>query len=312
MNTEAPRIALIVNPVSAGGSTGRKWPAIEARLRTSLPSFTVLRTEFREHATQLTREALRSGHDCIVSVGGDGTHHEVLNGFYDGNMPLAPSARLAIIPNGTGSDLARTLGIGSTDEAITSLVAQQVRKVDVGRASFTRFDGTPGLRYFLNVADFGIGGAVVERVNRSGHYKGGKLAYFVAIVQTLLSYRSPQLRLQIDGEEFDERMLNVIMAKGKYYGGGIHVARDAELDNGRFEVLIINSISALTAFRYLHTFYDGSFVEIERLVRRRQATRIVASSSERVLIDLDGEAPGQLPLVVELLPSALNLVGAPR
>jgi len=123
-------------------------------------------TAHQGHATKLTKQALNDGYDHVASVGGDGTHHEVLNGFFDGYLPINPTASMSIIPHGTGSDLARTLNLNTPFEGIDLMTNGQFQKVDIGRASFTHFNGTPGVQYFLNVADFGIGGMVVERVQR--------------------------------------------------------------------------------------------------------------------------------------------------
>lgn len=302
------RTAFIVNPVSACGGTGRQWPSIEAKLRARVAPFDVFFTVRRGHATELTRRALYDGYACVVSVGGDGTHHEVVNGFFDNGVPIAPDARMAILPNGTGSDLARTLGIRTIDEAIEGLAAGRTARIDVGRARYVNFDGVEAAAYFINVADFGIGGAVVERVQGGRRFRRGKLVYFYALIRTLLAYKAPVMRVDIDGEVFDEPLLNVILANGRYYGGGIHVARDARLDSGVFETLLIRRISLWTALRCLPAFYDGTFVELEHIVYRRRGTRITATTPERVIIDLDGEAPGRLPLTVDILPAALNMV----
>jgi len=308
MKVNDKRVAVVVNPVSRSGRTGKHWPKYEAALRKSLDNFSVFMTAHQGHATKLTKQALNDGYDHVASVGGDGTHHEVLNGFFDGYLPINPTASMSIIPHGTGSDLARTLNLNTPFEGIDLMTNGQFQKVDIGRASFTHFNGTPGVQYFLNVADFGIGGMVVERVQRGKLQSHGKLGYLWSIIVSLFAYQSPEMRIQIDGEVLEQKTLNVIMAKGEYYGGGIHVARHARLNSGKFEVIIINDIKFMRALRYLPRFYDGTFIEIEELVLRRKAARIVAESDARVLINLDGEAPGQLPLAVEILPSALNLL----
>jgi diacylglycerol kinase family enzyme len=106
----------------------------------------------------------------------------------------------------------------------------------------------------------------------------------------------------------ETRTINVIVANGQYYGGGIHVARDARMDDGQFEIYVLGDIKLLTALRYLHTFYLGTYLRYPHLVRRFTGTRIVAQSDERVLLNLDGEQPGQLPTAIELLPAALPFV----
>lgn len=304
----AERIAVIVNPVSAGGRTGRRWPALHATMREVLDDFTVFTTQYRDHATVLTKQALRSGYTRIVSVGGDGTHHEILNGFFDGYLPINPAASLAIVPQGTGSDLARTLGIAKSRDAIEMIRHGRSMQIDIGRVTFTRWDGEPGVRYFINIADFGIGGAIVQRIEGSKRRLGTTLAYLWGLLRTLATFKPQHLTLQIGGALIEGDFLDVIVANGQYYGGGIRVARSARLDSGHFEVICVPQVPFWEALPNLLKLYDGSFVENPRWAKTFQASRIVAQSPEKVLIDLDGEGPGTLPLAIEILPAALKLV----
>lgn len=306
--THDHKIAAIVNPSSANGRTGKHWPDIESRLRGAVGEFTTFTTKRPGHAVDLTRKAIQDGHDLVISVGGDGTHCEVVNGFYDGNLPVNPAAAMAIFPHGTGSDLARGMGVRKFDDALAMLRTRTITKVDIGRVTLTLPHGGTQVRYFLNVADFGIGGAVAERVNGQTKRFGPFLTFLYAVLRTLLTFKNPLVSIQIDGELFETRTINVIVANGQYYGGGIHVARDARMDDGQFEVYVLGDIRLLTALRYLHTFYLGTYLRYPHLVRRYTGTRITAQSDERVLLNLDGEQPGQLPAAIELLPAALPFV----
>ncbi len=302
------KIAVIVNPSSANGRTGKRWSGIEQSLRSVLGDFTTLITKRPGHAVELTRKALQDGCELIVSVGGDGTHCEVVNGFFEGNLPVNPAAAMAIFPHGTGSDLARGMGVRNPEDTLRMLAERKMAKIDLGRVTLTLPHGGTQVRYFLNIADFGIGGAVAERVN--GHTKrlGPFLTFLSAVLRTLLTFRNPVVSLQIDGTMMETRTINVIIANGQFYGGGIHVARDARMDDGQFEVYVLGDIRLLTALRYLHTFYLGTYIRYPHLVQRFKATRVVAQSDERVLLNLDGEQPGQLPAAVELLPAALQFI----
>jgi YegS/Rv2252/BmrU family lipid kinase len=302
------RVACIVNPHSAAGKTERQWPTLELALASHVDVGAVYKTQGRGHATELTAEALRAGYETIVSVGGDGTHHEVVNGFFNNGEAINPNAALAIMPCGTGSDMARMLGIHSTTKAIAAIAGGKTQRADLGRAQFTLFDGAQATRLFVNVADFGAGGAVAERIDQGPKWLGGKLAYLWAVLYTVLTYRSPLVRIRINGDHLEGKFLNIIMAKGAYYGGGIHVAPEARLDSGVFEVFVLKDMSIATALWYLPRFYNGTFVAVEALVSRYQATSIMADSNERVVLDLDGEAPGQLPVTADLIPGALNLI----
>ena len=201
MSSESPtKTAVIVNPYSANGKTRKKWPVLRERIQEVIGDFTTYITERPGHASDLTRQALREGHDRIVSVGGDGTHHEVVNGFFDGYLPINPAATLAIFPHGTGSDLVRTVGVTSTTEALEALKGGHTQNIDLGRSTFTLESGEPKARYFINVADFGAGGAVVERVNGAKKRLGPMLTFFVALLRTVFTFKAPEVKLQLNGE----------------------------------------------------------------------------------------------------------------
>lgn len=302
------KTAVIVNPKSANGRTGKRWSGLETALREPLGTFTTFMTKRPGHAIDLTRRALGDGYELVVSVGGDGTHCEVVNGFFEGNLPVNPNATMAIFPHGTGSDLARGLGVRQRVDALAMLRDRHVSRIDLGRVTLTLPHGGTQVRYFLNIADFGIGGAVAERVNGQTKRFGPFLTFLGAVLRTLATFRNPVISLQIDGETFSTRTINVIVANGRYYGGGIYVARDARMDDGLFDVFVLGDIRLHTALRYLHTFYLGTYTRYPHLVKTYRAKRVVAQSDERVLLNLDGEQPGQLPAAIELLPAALNFM----
>lgn len=302
-----PKAAAIVNPRSANGRTEELWPEIAAALHEVLGEFRFVLCKRPGHATELAREALHGGCNLIVSVGGDGTHNEVINGFFEGERRINPKAVMAILPQGTASDFARTLGIGDTEQAIAQLAAGEIVLADVGRVHFQDEFGGPAIRHFLNVAHFGLGGTVAERANEGSKAVGGSFPYFVASLKTFVEFDKPLLRLQIDDHKIEERCIDVIVANGRYFGGGIEVSEDVRLDDGRFEVYVVGDLSRGEALAALTRLYGGTVDEIDQ-VRHFRAKRVCVESEERVRVNLDGENPGYVPARVKLLPAALRLV----
>ncbi|MBI4556151.1 MAG: diacylglycerol kinase family lipid kinase [Candidatus Hydrogenedentes bacterium] len=303
---------VVVNPKAGHGRIRLHWPRHEKVLRDILHEPEVVFTEQRGHAAELTRKALLEGYERIVSVGGDGTHHEVVNGFFNQAMPINPNATLGILPAGTGSDLARTLGLSSFRQGLEVLASGKAFGADVGRVQFTSHNGEQSLMHFINVADFGAGGAVAARVNRSSKRFGGFASYLWAVVRTLLTFKNPRVHLEIDGECLEQRCNNVIIANGQYYGGGMHVAPEASLTSGHFEIFVIGDVTRREAFQNLPRLYRGTLKERPDLVRYFCARQIKADSDEEVLLNLDGEQPGRLPAVVQTLPSALLVIAPGR
>ena len=300
----------IVNPRSANGATARAWPALAHKLENAIGSFETLFTDGPGAATRLARDALRGGASLVVSVGGDGTHNEVSNGFFDGATAVAPDATFGIIPAGTGGDFRRSFGWSADPrEAIERLRTGARRRIDVGRLEFIATDGQPASRCFVNVASFGIGGLVDDKVNRSSKLLGGRLSFSLASLRALLEYRDQKVRLTLDGGAPEALCVtNVAMANGQFFGAGMWVAPEAKLDDGLFDVTIWQGFGLSDFLLRSRRIYDGTHVKFSG-TRVLRARRVVAESDERVLLDVDGEQPGRLPATFELLPQALWIAG---
>ena len=118
---------VVVNPASANGRTGRRWPELAAKLRSRIGDFEAAFTKAPKEATSIVRQALRDGTNHVVSVGGDGTHNEVINGFFDGREQVAEGIKLSLIPTGTGGDLRRTVGLpDSPIDAIDYVITHEL------------------------------------------------------------------------------------------------------------------------------------------------------------------------------------------
>ena len=174
-------VLVIVNPASGGGRTGRSWPAVAARLRAAGLDFDTAMTSCLCEAIELSRQAVAEGRPLIVAAGGDGTINEVANGFFARGGEPAAGPRLGVLPTGTGGDLRRTLGFPQdVGEAAAVLLAGRTRRIDAGRVTCTRPDGETTVRYFVNIADAGIGGDVVHQVNSGRRVINGEVTFMLA------------------------------------------------------------------------------------------------------------------------------------
>jgi YegS/Rv2252/BmrU family lipid kinase len=301
------KAAFIVNPASANGSTGKRWPAIWERISARGPEHSALLTARPGHATDLAVGALTAGVDTVVAVGGDGTLSEVANGFFAG-AERYPNAALGLLPFGTGGDFRRTLGIPmDLDAAIESINARRLRNIDVGRIEMQGLEGGTLVRHFINIADAGIGGVVVERVNRTSKLFGGKASFMYASIATLLSYRPQEVAVKTEERSWSGRAQNVVVANGQYFGGSMHVAPAAEPDDGQFEVIVFGDIARFEAIRSINDIYKADHLKNPKVTGWRSG-RVEVTSPERVLIDVDGEMCGTLPAIFTVLPKALSVV----
>ena len=300
---------VIVNPNSSNGKTGRKWADIREGLQNAVGDFDERFTAGPDNATSIVRDALRDGCERIVVVGGDGTNNEVVNGFFDGDEPINPEAVLGFVPRGTGGDLRKTLGIGSKlTDCLPVLERNNTRTVDLGRTRFEDNTGEQTNRYFINIASFGIGGLVDKKVNESSKALGGKASFFIGTFKAMLAYRNKPIRLKVD-DHFDETVVvnNIAVANGQYFGGGMWVAPEASPDDGLFDLVILGDFNALDLILQGSTIYKGTHIESPK-VRTLRGRHVEASCSDQVLIDMDGEQPGRLPITLDVVPKAIKLV----
>jgi len=307
------KTVFIINPKSGNGSTERGWPRIRHKVLSKLGPFEEYWTGKQGDATTLTQASLRQGAGRIVCVGGDGTLNEVVNGFMAQTGPVCTDAVLGFIPNGTGCDFARTLPVGKgIDETIDTILRGYQETVDVGRIRYCDETGFTHIRYFLNIASFGIGGEVDQRVNRSSKIAGPFLSFIWATLISILTYDKKKIRLRVD-EHFDKTVTawNVAVANGRYHGGGMLVAPEAKIDDGLFHITLIGDLSLPSIFRHLPKLYNGRIGKI-RQVRFLVGKHVKAMSSEQVLLDVDGEPVGRLPVELDILPGAIRMYAKER
>ena len=308
-----PRTLLIVNPSAQNGQLGRRWPELGATLRRELGSFEEAMTSGPGDATRLAREAVQGGIDTVVAVGGDGTTNEVVNGFFDGDRALTTTTALAVLPFGTGGDFRKSIGLPpDTRVAARALAERHIRTIDVGHLELTGRDGAAQARIFINIASFGVSGLVDEYVNQTSKRLGGRLSFMLATARAGFTYDNQRVRLVFDGDSagaVDVTVYLVAIANGRYFGGGMHIAPDAELDDGQFDVVAMGDVSKWDLLRHGRRIYNGTHLELDKVSHRRARTvRAEPVGSEPVRLDVDGETPGILPATFRLLPGALRLV----
>lgn len=292
---------VIVNPASASGSTGEAWPQIASDLRSQFGSFRVVFTKHRGDAAALAGEAARKGAKLIIACGGDGTVSEVANGI----LASGKDAELGILPSGTGGDFRRTLEIPSRSrDAARVLRTGRTVRIDVGRVSFVDENGAEAMRYFVGVASCGMSTKVIERVKADG------ISFASSLLQTAMRNEATRLVVQLD-DAHDRHLTvsNLCIANARYFGGGMKIAPDAKLTDGKFDVVGVGDLSALKIFTSAPRVYFGSHLsmrEVSHAFARKVNVRPADRATE-VALEIDGELPGRLPATFQIIPEALRV-----
>jgi YegS/Rv2252/BmrU family lipid kinase len=237
-----------------------------------------------------------------VVVGGDGSVNEVANGIAGRD-----GVEIAVLPRGTGWDFVRTYGIPHRlARAIEVALTGRPRAIDLGRVRYRTWAGGDAEGWFANIASAGMSGAIAQRANETTKALGGKVSYLLAIFAVFARWRVGSVRVEVDGEVREGRMHDVVVANGRYFGGGMMICPEASPDDGRFDVLLIGDLTKRDLLLTLPKTYRGSHLPHPKaeLLRGRA---VWIDGAQPLPIQLDGEQPGTTPARFDVVPGALRL-----
>lgn len=307
-NIDQKEWLVIVNP-NAGKRRGAKdWDKISVILKKENLSFAVKFTERKGHAVILTLEAISAGFRKIITVGGDGTLNEVVNGVFSNDVCPSKEISLALIPVGTGNDWGRMFGIPLNYEIAVKIIRDNKMMVhDVGLVSY--YDSTEKKkRYFINIAGLGFESVVVRKTNlQKEKGRGGKLIYFYNLLTSLLSYNNTKAEIIIDGEIIHADVFSVNIGNGRYCGGGMRQTPDALPNDGLLDVTIINGMGKFEIIRNLKILYDGTILNHPK-IDGYKCKSIKVSSDSIIYTEADGESLGHTPAEFSIIPASINII----
>jgi len=301
------RLCLVVNPRAGGRGAEGSLRRIVRVLGDHGLDHDVELTAAPGDATRIARRRLEEGCRFLVAVGGDGTVHEVVNGMLDeGGRPVAADAVLGVVAAGSGCDYIRTFGLPSRPaRAVARLVGEAVARVDVARIGYADATGRPAARHFANIAEVGLGASTAARANRLPRLLG-QGRYLVAFWAVLPSYRPGSARIEVDGTAaYEGRAVNVVVANGRYFGGGMHISPRSQPSDGVLEVLVFTGRKT-DSFTMLAKVYRGRHVPHRGIVELRGG-RIRVEAERPLDVEADGEVLGAGDVTIEVLPSVLTL-----
>jgi diacylglycerol kinase (ATP) len=300
-----PDVKLIVNPIAGAGKSVKRWPEIRKLLSQSHYDFDYALTESRGHAIELAKTAAKSGYRTIVSVGGDGTINEIVNGIYQsGNIH---NVNMGIISTGTGADYIRTIGIPRYyADACKKLLSPRIKKVDIGRVECIS-KGEKLSRLFINFAGMGFDAEIVKATTIKYKEWGSLAAYLMGLFHTLITYENKNITIKLDGNEERGKFCTVIIGQGRYGGGGMMTTPNADVSDGLFDVLIIGNLDKYDLLKSLPSIYKGTHLAHPK-VKVKRARNIELIPDTELSVQADGEILGNSPGTFQILPSVLNLI----
>jgi YegS/Rv2252/BmrU family lipid kinase len=294
-------LVLIVNPNAGRGAAARALPRIERVLTQANLAYRIVRTTHRGHATEAARQALSDGERYLVAVGGDGTVHEVVNGMVTDGGPVAADAVLGVVPAGSGCDFVRSFGLPpDAAQAAARLAGDEVRTIDVG--TVTCADGAT--RCFVNIAEAGLGGAVVARAANLGKLLGGA-RYAAGFWLTLPRFRPAAVRLDANGQYYAWRAFNVVVANCRFYGGGMQISPNSDPGDCLLDILVMTGPKS-DSFTTLPKVYKGAHLP-HRDIAELRAAQVSIEAEPGFQVEADGELLGVTPASFGIIPGAIRL-----
>jgi YegS/Rv2252/BmrU family lipid kinase len=303
---------LVVNPRSSGGKTGEMFAAMRGPLEAAIGAFDVAMTDRPRHAAELSRDAALEGRETVVAVGGDGSIHEVVNGLMQARERGAASTKLGVVGAGTGGDFRKTLGIEHRLDRYASVLAEgKTKRIDVARLGYTNHQGSRS-----NAFSVGLGGLVDRYVAEGGRTFGGTAAYFMASARALLESRIGIVAasLWLDGQESQHELQsrNLAFCNGRFFGSGMEVAPMAKLDDGVLEVIDLGAAPRLKFALASSAIYKGEHLKSPDVKHLRcdkaKLELLNRDVNDKFLLDVDGEPLGTLPIEIELVKGAIDVI----
>jgi diacylglycerol kinase (ATP) len=299
------RTLIVVNPHAGGGRAGKLWHQIEPMLWEALGELLVAITQRPEDVAEHLDKARAAGITRVIAIGGDGTNHAIVNAIQDLAKadPTAPPMVFGQLPVGTGRDFSRTLNIPLDPVvAVKWITEANPKSLDLGRLTYDHND-----RYFLNIASAGVGGEVDRRVN--SRRKRRPWTFKMATIQSLLTYTPQKMKVVLDGETWYEgKAWSVVVANGRMFGHGMLIAPHAQIDDGLFDIILIEDAPRLTAITALNSVYSGKHLLRDDVHYKQAKVVDIECPGLPIGLDIDGEhaAGNELRFAVE--PGALKML----
>ena len=277
MTEENNKWLVVVNPKASVGKSEKDWPLIKQTLINEGIEFDDVLTEYPRHAIEIVRNAIvEKGYRKFISVGGDGTNNEVINGIFTQEAVPTTEITMATMPIGTGNDWRRTFDIPLEYDKVAKIIkAGHTYAHDIGKLTYYD-DGNTRIRYFLNAAGTGLDEMVCHSTNLMKQQgKGGTIRYLISLVKCMLTYKVTHIQLTIDDElVFDDAILNLSIGNGRFNGGGMMTMPNAIPNDG----------------------YRGKNIHI------------VSIPPHSLKVETEGENLNNSPFDFEVLPKAVNMV----
>ncbi|CAM1350001.1 diacylglycerol/lipid kinase family protein [Tenacibaculum insulae] len=295
---------LIANPVSGNKKLSKNWKEIEQLLNKKNIEFSYAFTAYSKHEIELVHMAIQQGFRNIISVGGDGTLHHVVNGIMTQRYVKTSDITVGVIPLGTGNDWIKTYNMPNSIENAIDLIQQKKTILqDIGHLKLTNTT-----TFFNNVAGIGYDGYVVNKLNKLKCF--GPIAYLLSGVAGLFLYKKTDFNITIDDKLIKTKCLMTLFGICKYSAGGMLLTDYKDTTDGLFDITIAKNLSLFDLIKNLKKLYNGLIIDHKKVETHITNTLLITPNSADNLpfIQADGELIGQGQVTATVIHKALQFV----
>jgi diacylglycerol kinase (ATP) len=284
---------IIFNPTAGAGRSKKTLQIVKEYCDAQNKEYEIAQTEYVGHATTLAKNAIGKGYEGIISVGGDGTILEIAEAIRH------TDENLGVVPAGTGNDFKYALGVPQdTQGALDVIFAGNTKRIDIGILNDEKC--------FLNIAGTGFDVEVVKNMNKVRRFITGSAAYYIGIVLSIFRFKNAHLEITMDNKTIKRTALLIAVANGQCYGGGLFVNPNADLTNGKFNLIVINRIAKYKILLELPKLQKAQPEKVAEL-ESFSCSEVTIKSDKTHTFNVDGDLYGQTPMNVKISTKALNV-----
>ena len=296
---------LIMNPTSGNGKSKKSWPHISTLLTNHGIRFSYAFTKYSKHESELAQNAIKNGFTKIISVGGDGTLHHIVNGIMSQNFIETTTIQVAVIPIGTGNDWVKTYNIpAKIEKSILTIKKGTSVLQDIGKLTTENHSNI----YFNNVAGIGYDGYVVNKLKKLKKFGG--IAYLLSGIYGMLFYNKSEFTIEINDQIITETCLMTIFGICKFSGGGMQFTKEVHPSDGLLDITIAKNLTLLDLIINLPKLYNGNIVHHQKVTTYKTTSLKVTPNSfkEKPFIQADGELIDSGSVSVTIHKKALQFI----
>ena len=294
---------IIANPTSGNRNFSIQWKEIQQLLKNKKINFSFAFTQYSKHEIELVDKAIQKGFRNIISIGGDGTLHHVVNGIMMQRYVKTSKITIAVIPLGTGNDWIRTYKIPiNIEKSIDIIDKKKTILQDIGVLE----TADKNISYFNNVAGLGYDGYIVNKLNSLKKF--GSIAYLLSGLAGLLFYKKSTFKIIFNDKTIETNCLMTLFGICKFSGGGMQFTKDVNPSDGLLDITIVKNLHIFNLIFNIKKLYNGNIVHHKKVETYKTKEITVIPQSIKPFIQADGELIGTGKVNVKIVKKAINFV----